>query len=402
MEFSSRHPLPSPTLARSLQLAYAVGVSERISQSMAMLLIPLWAINLHSPPIVLGIDVAAPSLAPMVLAIPIGALADRLGAGRIVLWGSLVAAVATLFTAWVASPWTLALWQVFAGLGRSAAWIGAQALVTRPGQPKGGAGWLSLSAQIGNLSGPVAAGALLTPFGIPLAFLCSSAGLWLVAGASLLIRLPEARLSHREKGSPLGDFRAAAHLMRHSGMRLVTVTTVVRLALIALRASFYIVFLHHHRFAPLSIGILLGLAAGMSALFAVGAERLAQRLSYRTLLLLGLSLMGASIALTPADPHLAWQLAMMTLFGAGTGVSQPALIVLLAESVPSQARGLAFGWRTAVNRLAQVASPMVLGALAGFFALPVLLTGFGLLSVLTLLGVGLMVRLDGRPTTRED
>jgi len=120
----------------------------------------------------------------------------------------------------------------------------------------------------------------------------------------------------------------------------------------------------------------------------VAADRLERRVSYRTLLLIGLGVMAASIAATPVDAHLAWQIPMMLCFGAGTGLSQPALIVLLAEAAPAHARGLAFGWRTAVNRLAQVASPLVLGALAGLVTLPLLLTGFGTLALVSLVWVG--------------
>lgn len=362
-------------------LAYGITVGERFSESMSSLLVPLWALALHAPAPVIGLDVAAQAIAPMALSIPIGAAADRLGSRRIIALGSLIAFIATALCALIPNYWLLGLWQTFAGLGRSAAWIGAQALITNSAtgsQRYARVGWLSLSAQIGNFLGPALAGLLLARLGAPVAFLTAAA----VIGAVAVLVVawpgsdPPAKEAKPRQNSVGGDFARAFGLMASRDIQVMSAATVVRLAIIALRVSFYVVFLHQWHFGSVTIGILISLCSFASAV-AAGLAGVANRfLSYRAMLYSGLLVMMAAIALAPVWPIFPYQAGAMVFFGLGNGVSQPALITLLAEASSESQRGLALGLRSTLNRIAWVGSPMLLGGLAAWMPLSALLVLF--------------------------
>lgn len=362
-------------------MAYGIAVGERFSQSMSALLVPLWALALHAPASIIGLDVAAASLAPMAFSIPIGAAADRLGSRRIVVIGSLLAFLATALCAAVPNYWLLGLWQTLAGLGRSAAWIGAQTLITKSAKGStrtGRVGWLSLSAQIGNFLGPVLAGLLVAHLGILIAFLTSSVAIGAVAVLVAVWpgRDPAPTLAREANRAPGADFVRAFKLIRSRPMQVMSVATVVRLSMVALRVSFYVVFLHQWGFNPVTIGLIFSLCSMASAVAAALAGVAARHVGQFTLLWLGLLGMMAGMALAPLNPIFGYQTGCMILFGLGNGTSQPALISLLAEATSSGERGLALGLRTTLNRVAQVGCPLLLGILATWMAIPTLLILF--------------------------
>ncbi len=360
---------------------------------MVMLLIPLWVLHLHGSAFALGVDVAAVSVAPMVFAIPIGAAADRLGSRKIVLIGSVSAAAATLLSIAVGNVWLFGFWQMFAGLGRSAAWIGAQTSVTRERENVGRRahriGWLSMSAQVGNFGGPFLAGLLISRTSMNMAFVVAAAAIFLVAfsvtgEATFNTAKQKASPSEKSSSSESRNFGRAFRLLVFPSIRLSILGSIIRLALIAIRNSFYVVFLHHLGWDPLSIGIVLSLGSAASAGAAAMSGRLHRRFDDRQLLYVSLFGMAVVFIAVPLSSSMVFQALCMVIFGVGNGISQTSLISLLARATPARDQGLAVGLRTMVNRAAQVAAPLLFGTLVTFVVLPTLIAGLGIASLASL------------------
>jgi len=334
---------------RSANLVFSIAIGQRTSQSMVMLLIPLWVLQMHGSSFAIGVDVAAVSIASMIFAIPIGAAADRLGSRNIVLIGAVSAAVATMLSISVNNVWLFGFWQMIAGLGRSAAWIGAQTTITRE-QEEGNRrahriGWLSLSAQVGNFGGPFLAGLLISRANITTAFVVAAAS---IAAVAFSVTTREIRQTSA-KNTPEPVTRNPSILeSRHFGrafkllglptFRLIIVGSVVRLALIAIRNSFYVVFLHHAGWNPLEIGTVLSLGSAASAGSAAMTGFLQAR--FDTQRLLNLSLFGMALVFIaiPLSSLILYQALCMVVFGIGNGVSQTSLISLIAKALKHPAR----------------------------------------------------------------
>lgn len=82
----------------------------------------------------------------------------------------------------------------------------------------------------------------------------------------------------------------------------------------------------------------------------------------------------------------------MVVFGIGNGLSQTAIISLLAKAAPAQDQGLAVGLRTSMNRAVQVSAPLLIGTLVSFVALPTLLLALGVGSLASLFGAAWFLR----------
>lgn len=378
---------------------FGIGIGQRISQSMVMLLIPLWVIQIHGSSFALGVDVAAVSVAPMFLAIPIGAAADRLGSRSIVLTGAISAAVATMLSISFHNVWVFGFWQMVAGLGRSAAWIGAQTTVTRENDESNRKahriGWLSLSAQIGNFGGPFLAGLLISRTNPSLAFMVAAIA---IASVTLSVAVPKRddnlRLSQSEKleNGENRHFGRAYKLLGLPTFRLIIVGSIVRLGLIAIRNSFYIVFLHRLGWSPLRIGIILSVGSAASAGAAAMTGVLHHKYDPSKLLYLSLFSMALVFLSVPIFPSYVIQTIFMVIFGIGNGLSQTSLISLLAQATPPGDQGLAVGLRTSVNRAVQVSVPLLFGTLVTFFALPTLLISLGIASLACMVGASWFLR----------
>ncbi len=369
---------------------------------MVMLLIPLWVLQLHGSSFELGADVAIVSIAPMIFAIPIGAAADRLGSNRIVLIGSISAAVATMLSISVPNVWFFGLWQMLAGLGRSAAWIGAQTSVTRErndvSRRAHRIGWLSVSAQVGNFGGPFLAGLLISRTSMTTTFLVSAAAIAAVAFSVTARDATVAAAKSKSSSSPAAaesegrHFGRAYQLLILPSIRLSILGSIIRIALIAIRNSFYVVFLHHLGWSPLSIGIVLSLGSAASAGAAAMTGKLHRRFDDSRLLYVSLFSMAFVFILVPISPLFLLQAFCMIVFGIGNGVSQAALISLLSKGTPARDQGLAVGLRTTVNRAVQVTAPLLFGTLVTFVVLPTLIAGLGVVCLASLGGAAWFLR----------
>ena len=379
---------------------------------MVMLLIPLWVIQLHGSPFALGVDVAAVSIAPMIFAIPIGAAADRLGSHTIVLIGAISAGIATLLSISIGNVWLFGFWQMIAGLGRSSAWIGAQTSVTRERSDTNRRahriGWLSVSAQVGNFGGPFLAGLLITRTSMRATFVVAAVAIAAVA-FSVSTRDVAGRPAKREAAQD-AQVQVAAHsqnfgrafrLLVLPSIRLMLIGSIVRIALIAIRNSFYVVFLHHLGWNPLDIGIVLSLGSAASAGSAALTGKLHSRFDTDGLLYASLFGMALVFAVVPLSSSILVQAACMVVFGVGNGISQTALISLLAKATPVRDQGLAVGLRTTVNRAVQVAAPLLFGTLVTFVVLPTLILGLGVASLASVLGAAWFLKGTGQASSSD-
>jgi len=136
-------------------------------------LIPHYRAELGLTKVESGWLVAAFSLSVVVVAIPVGHLADRVGARRVVAAGGAAMAAATLGLGFAGSFWLLLAARAVQGVGDAAvwgagvAWVAARAPADRRGQA---VSYSNAAAVAGVIAGPFVGGIATSTFGIEATF----------------------------------------------------------------------------------------------------------------------------------------------------------------------------------------------------------------------------------------
>jgi len=153
---------------------------------------------------------AAFSLAVIVVAVPMGHLADRIGPRLVTAIGTLSMAVATAGLALASSFGELMVARVFQGAadaavwGAGLAWVAARAPIERRGEA---VGYAQVAATIGVITGPFIGGVVTTTFGIRPTFL-GMTGLFAVLLVLIALE-PDARVEDHRRTGMIAALRAS-------------------------------------------------------------------------------------------------------------------------------------------------------------------------------------------------
>lgn len=369
--------MTAPVRLRAVAGIYGTAFFSLSLVPMASLVVPLWAVqHLGATPLWVGIAVGARSFMPLLFSVHGGALMDRLGTRRVLVWCAAITLVLfPLYIVWQ-SMTGLILLQLVIGLSQGLAWVGAQALY---GQLSRGsaehAGRLTFFSSFGSFLGPLVAGMADDAAGVIGGFAALS--LWSLALGIFTLIIPK-HIDGPAAKTPvdlmalmprLEDYRRAAVLCLVPAVTLVLAFTFVRIAISGIQGSFYVVYLAGIGLTGTQIGILVGCAnviAGPAALL----TGLAQRLLPGTWVMVWMTVICVTfITVTPLATDFWTLLAFSAVYGIGIGVGFPTLLSLLTLAVPMEYQGMAAGLRTTANRAATLVIPVAMGALAEFWGI---------------------------------
>ncbi len=355
----------------STQLAvYATGTFGNTINNVITVVLPLWALHLGASPMMIGLVLGARHILTTVFSIHGGALMDRMGTRRVLLWFAVLGAL----TPWMfpLMPWLGAVifLQMIDGLSSSFAWMGAQAQVGQlmKGNPTY-AGRLSFTVRIGHLVAPIVAGMSWDMFGPWGGF--SVLGFW---GLGILVsaltlpkppegaHAPQVRLRVSDVMPRLSDYIDAIRMLAIPTILLVVMASTLRMAGQGMHTSFYVVYLEGIGLTGTLIGTLLSIGSLVGFAGALSVAPLAKRLPPNWLLL-GVVIGGVlAITVTPLLGGIFWLLAAASGFrGGAMALAQPLMISVLSRSA-GKAQGKAVGIRATANRLVSFVVPVVMGA----------------------------------------
>jgi MFS family permease len=417
----SRDPLPEfdavePSVPLRTQAAiYATGGFGNASENVYSVILPLWAVTLGASPLMVGMLIGARHFLAALLAIPGGALMDRLGTRRVLLAVGLIGAVTPLM--YPSMPWLAAalMLQLIGGLSSAFSWMGAQAQVGEimRGSPAY-AGRMSFSLRITQVAGPPLAG-LSWDIGGPwggFAFLA----LWGICQFIAILALPRPaapaptgdavpakKLRLGDIMPRLSDYGAALGLLAVSAIALVMMLTILRISGNGIHFSFYVVYLKDVGFTGTSIGLLVAAASLFGFAGALSIAPMSRRFSAHWLLLV---LVAAGIALVSITPLLGASFIALALAasmrGWLMGLSQPVMISMLARAAGPGNQGKAVGLRTTANRIASSTVPVLMGAVVEVVGLHNGFYVFGGVLLLALLPVARYVARTPAFAARKD
>jgi MFS family permease len=338
-------------------------------QAVAFLLRPAavyQAIQLDVPAWALGALGASFAVVPLLIALPVGGLVDRVGARFVMACGSLLTiAAAGLLLLAGGGLVGLLCGTALLGAGHLGCVVGQQAVVA------GGAagtrldsrfGYYTFAASLGQAIGPafipVFAGSAVRPDPAPLFLVGGALAVLLLAVTTAIARpAPRATVEAPSEGSTLS-------LLRIPGLARALLTSATVVAAVDLTVV-YLPALGAERGLPAGVvGALLTVRAlaSMASRLLLGATT--SRFGRTRVMVAGIVVSAVCLVLTALPAPTALLFVAVALLGLGLGIGQPITMSWLIERTPADRHGRALSLRLAGNRMGLIALPTLLGTIA--------------------------------------
>jgi len=364
--------------------------SSMLGAGIVVPLLPLYAEGMGATGVWLGLIFASFSISRTIFTPIFGRLSDRKGRKPFICLGLFFYAIISLGFIWADNPLHLVLVRFVHGVAGGMILPIAQAYVGEV-SPEGEEGkWMGYSNAAffsGFGFGPLMGGVLTEHMGMDVAFLAMG-GLNLVACFIAVFFLPEISRKKLSATPPL-SFKE----MGKSGIMVGLFS--FRLALTFGRASFF-TFLPIFAAVGLGlhinlIGILMAVYMLLASLLGVPSGWLADRFSRRFLVILGLFVSVAYLALVPMAHNFGHLLALCILGSLGGAIALPAASALTVEEGRKYGMGSAIAVFTVALSIGMAVGPILSGVIADFtdinsvfyFGAAVVLAGTGLFAWFT-------------------
>lgn len=365
--------------------------------SMARPAVSYRALALGADERAVGVIAGVYALLPLFAAVPLGRRTDHGRCAPLLPAGVVLISGGCALSGLAGSLAAMALWSGVMGLGHLCFVIGAQSLVARqsaPHEQDRNFGHFTIGASLGQLVGPIAAGALIG--GADMAG--TSALALLVAGAGAAVAFTSLWRIERPGAART---RAAADgrvpvgsILRARGVPAGILISLAVLSATDILTAYLPVVGEHRGTAPAVIGLLLSLRAAATIACRLVLTPLL-RLLGRTALLTVTCLLAALLCTGIALPMPVWALALLlAVLGFCLGVGQPLSMTTVVQAAPAGARSTALALRLTGNRLGQAAAPAAAGLIAGVAGVA---APFVMLGALLLASSGVALRSPAGP-----
>lgn len=335
------------------------------SHYMATPLVPLAAVHVGADTAGVGLVTGIYGLLPLLLAVPIGLLADRVGPGKVAAAGTGLLAATTLGLL-APSLAGLAAAQALRGLGQVSLMIGMQGFIAAllpAGRGRQTAyGSYVMAVALGQTAGPIVGGWLTDRGGLSFTFVVAA----LLAFAAAFVCIVPALGDRRAPSEPaaaggLAVMSRSVSLLRERPVQGAVAASCCVLLMVAIGISFYPLFLARAGVPVTTIGLLVAMRGASAALGRPLLPALLRRTDRWGLLRLSLLASCLATAATPLSLNLGVQAALSFFVGLGMGVGQPLTMAVVADHAGLERGSEALSLRVGANRLLQFVGPLLLG-----------------------------------------
>ena len=360
---------------------YGAAAFSNTMPNMGWVVVPIWLLLQGVPDWLIGITIGCRHIGPMLLAIHGGAVIDRLGARRVMIFLASIGAATPLLYPVTPFIWAIIMLQLITGLVDALGWVGAQTLVSRV--MKGDTtytGRMSFCTRLGLLIGPAISGVAwdyLGPWG---GF--GLIGLWSTGILFSLLLLPSdvdhkvnpqtKKLSHE---NPVRVFipRFADYITAFKLFSIPAIFFVMTMSLLrhlggGIQASFYGVHLKDIGITATTIGLLISINGAFGLVGSLSVAPLQRCFRDHSLLLLLVTGSIIFVATTPLfSDQITWLMVASGLRGWAMAGSLVLLISMISRFAKSEMHGKAMGLRVTLNQMTWFAVPVIMGFVAEAF-----------------------------------
>lgn len=312
----------------------------------------------------LGIIVSVYGAVQLLTQIPMGRLSDRTGRRKIMLFGLASFAFMPLLYIWADSTSSLLLIRALGGLGASAVWPIAMALIVDRADAAGrgeAMGWYNASFFSALALGPWMGGVLYDWYGQNAPFL-----LWAILGAAsflvVLFRVAEPEKIKLKIGE-VPARRQGALISPGYKMTFLSCSSVVLWSGIVGGFNFTMLpgYAAGLGLSAADIGMIYLAYGSSTALFNIYFGRQADRGGRKRLIFVGCLAGAAGFALLPLVGGLVQAAFLFSLLGMGLGMAGPAAAALIADTTSPSRRGEVYGIFNTARMAGVVIGPLIAG-----------------------------------------
>jgi len=366
---------------------------DMLGLAMIIPLLPFYATKMGASATIVGVLIAAFSIAQLASAPLWGKFSDRYGRRPALLAGLLISAVAYVIFGYASTLWLLLLSRIVQGFGGGTIGV-VQAYVADASDPKDRAkslGWLSAATSLGAVVGP-AIGSVLIHWGrhapgIASAIFCVLVSIF----AAIYLRESRDSSSTGEheilpQTSSGAVWSVIAH-PREPAQRLIWIYTIGIGAFYGTAPTLPLILADRLPITEANVGFFVMYLGGMGVVVRAGIlGRMIEWLGEARLTRLGLILLASGLALVAAVhsyPTLALALTLMPL---GTAFVFPCVTAMLSRVVPKRHRGLYMGVQHTFGGVSRVVFPLAAGITMDHLGLgfPFIVAGILVMSTLLL------------------
>jgi MFS family permease len=409
--------------ARAEWTAYSTAFISIGILPMIQLIVPLWClVSLGMSATMIGIAAGARSALAMLFSIHSGAMLDRLGVRRVMIFCALASVVLTVLyplvpvitSVTVLQLVLIVILQLLTGFLHTIGWIGCQTQIgqlTR-GSPKHMGRFTSITNFSSFFTPPLAGwawdigqasgiGGAWPAFGV---IVVLNLLLWI--SVSLMpvpqsVSLPKGPTSPRALLPSLLDYKEAFRLFLVPAVAFVVIGSFLMNGVIQVRMNFLSLYMESVGYEGRIIGFVSGFAFLVAGVTALQTEQAKRHLAPYWIVIFMVLLTAAANGIVPLFEGIAGLMLTTVLFGVGVGLGMAFILSLLSRSVPVSQFGLSVGLRTTGNRFGATIVPPIAG-----FAIDLaggeIGAGFYMTSIMFALGAGGIAILALRSKTIRD
>jgi len=334
----------------------------------AKMALPLHALSLGIDPFSVGVIMALWALCPMLIALYVGKLVDRVGPRKPMLAGAIGVVTALLVPCLVPGIPALVVMALLAGTAFQFFFVPTQGITGALGGPEDRArnySMLSIGFSIASFLGPLIAGFSIDYLGYRTAYLLLAACpalavllLWFKGGM-----LPKAAVPVDKDRKETGAF----DLLRNAQLRNAVIASGLISVAWDMYQFFFPIYGHSIGLSASAIGTIMSLFAAAVFSIRVALPALARMWSEFEILLYAIGFSGAALLLFPLfrDPYL---LAVASfVLGLGCGVGQPMSMSLIYSLSPPGRASEGAGLRVMFNHFTHLVVPLAFGGISTLF-----------------------------------
>ena len=323
----------------------------------------LYALSLHSSEFTVGLLLALFSLFPMIFAVAMGRLIDRIGIAKPMTAGCISMSLGCLLPTLLPSLTILYVATIFIGTGFMAIQVASQHAGGVMSNTENRAfyfGWIALSYSISGFLGPIIAGFLIDHTGFQITYSVfvgfSLLGVILLQFSNLYqvkVALPAPESKHKSGG--------AFDLLRDPELRRIYLIAILLSA--AWDLFVFVIPIQGSRqgFSAATIGLILGSFALATFFIRLASPWIAQRYSEWRVLTTSLIMAVICYALFPFMSQVLSMMALAATLGLALGACQPNLMALIHSASPPGRTAEAVGIRVTIINGCQVILPVAFG-----------------------------------------
>lgn len=375
---------------------FLVGTGQTLATGAMTPLIPLFATSLGGTPASVGVVAASAAVLPLLFGIWMGAAVDRFGPRITSIGGALgLATAAALLGAAQSVAWLVA-GNAIVGLANMMLIVSIQTSVAQLSAPRDrdrNFGYFAFWVSVGHLVGPLTGGFLADRYSIQAAFFGVVGLAMLPAALAFAMPATLAPVADHEDGISRAwssrAYRSAWQLAQRRDLQFLLLVGFGIIFSWSIKTSFYPLYLESVGLSKSSIGVLFSLfgAAQMIVRPVIGLTT--RRFGREGPLLAMMSLAAVAMLATPFLHRFGTLAIAATMTGIALGFTQPVTMSMMAGNVDANTRGLALGLRMTMNRLAELVSPLLFGALVSA-------SGLGSAFFVSAIGFGLGILITAR------